>query len=323
MVNPARQLADSATRPAARTRDDSVPAAVATRPNNAIERSSGARKSGLLTPTGVFAVAVFALICIGLRVPTERYLTPQRGVGYALGIVGGSMMLLLLLYSARKRIRWLRFLGPTPSLFRHHMLLGVLGPLCILYHANFKLGAANSNVAFFSMLTVAGSGLVGRYIYARIHHGLYGSKLTLAELQRRSEGLRAAAGTFEFLPELLSRLETVEKRIVATGPRLPVLSVVKLALLSVRVPVARLQMHAQIRHGLRIAAGKSAPIAAERKQLQRTACAYVNSRIAATRRVADFQAYERLFSLWHALHLPLIFVLLVAAVVHVIAANIY
>ena len=125
--------------------------------------------------------------------PTERYITPNRGIGYALGIIGGSMMLLLLLYSARKRFRWLKFLGPTVGWFRFHMVLGVLGPLCILYHSNFGLGATNSNVALFSMLTVAGSGLIGRYIYSRIHHGLYGSKATLSEL-------RAGPKTFELIP---------------------------------------------------------------------------------------------------------------------------
>ena len=43
----------------------------------------------------------------------------------------------------------------------------------------------------------------------------------------------------------------------------------------------------------------------------------------ATRRVAEFQGYERLFSLWHALHIPLIFMLIIAALIHVIAVNVY
>ena len=38
---------------------------------------------------------------------------------------------------------------------------------------------------------------------------------------------------------------------------------------------------------------------------------------------ASFQAYERLFSAWHALHLPLMFVMLIAGTVHVIAVNLY
>ena len=62
-------------------------------------------------------------------------------------------MLVLLLYSLRKRYTWLRFLGPTPSWFRFHMVLGILGPLCILYHSNFTTGATNSNVALFAMST--------------------------------------------------------------------------------------------------------------------------------------------------------------------------
>jgi hypothetical protein len=323
MANSAQQLTDFAPQPTARVAAESAPAVVAAPRRNVVEHRGRRKKWYLLTPAGVLFLAVVALLCIGLRVPTERYLTPQRGIGYALGIIGGSLMLLLFLYSARKRIRWLRFLGPTPTWFRYHMLLGVLGPLCILYHANFGLGATNSNVALFSMLAVAGSGLVGRYIYARIHHGLYGSKLTLTELQKSSEGLRASSGTFGFLPELMSRLETVEKRILASGPRLPVLAVIKLAIVGVKVPAARMQLHAYIRKGLRIAASKSATVAAERRRLRRTAFVYVNARLAATRRVAGFQAYERLFSLWHALHLPLIFVLIVAGIVHVIAVNVY
>jgi hypothetical protein len=133
------------------------------------------QRKRLLSLGRIFFVIVTALLCLGWYLPTERYITPKRGLGYAFGIVGGSLMLLLFLYSARKRIRGPRILGSTAAWFRFHMVLGILGPLCILYHSNFALGAV-SNVALFCMLTVAGSGLTGRYIYARIHHGLYGSK---------------------------------------------------------------------------------------------------------------------------------------------------
>lgn len=268
-----------------------------------------------VTPTAVFSIAVVALLAFGLSLPTQIYLTPKRGVGYALGIIGGSLMLLLFLYSARKRIKWLKFLGPAARWFRYHMLLGVLGPLCILYHANFALGATNSNVALFSMLTVAASGLVGRYIYARIHHGLYGSKLTLIELQKSSDSTRADPATLRLLPDLSARVKNGDLRILSAGPHMPMLAIAKLVHVSVTVLRLRLELHSYIRNALRGAA--------ERKQLQRAAFAYVDARLAATRKVAGFQAYERLFSLWHALHLPLIFVLIVAGIVHVIAVNIY
>jgi hypothetical protein len=82
-------------------------------------------------------------------------------------------------------------------------------------------------------------------------------------------------------------------------------------------------VHRYIRAQLHSAARKSPAVAAQRKRLARAACAYANRRIGATRRLADFQAYERLFSLWHALHLPLIFILIAAGIVHVIAVSIY
>ena len=268
-------------------------------------------------------IALVAVIYLGWSMPTERYITPTRGFGYALGIIGGSLMLLLLVYSARKHFSWLRFLGPTPSWFRFHMVLGIVGPLCILFHSNFKTGAANSNVALFCMLTVASSGFIGRYLYANIHSGLYGRKLQLGELQASAAGLRELSNSVSFLPDLVARLEVAELRLLQSGPRLSLLGFLKPPLVAVAAAKARWQLHGYVRRGLRASAHRSTVIAAESKRLRRAANGYVDRRLSATRRVASFQGYERLFSLWHALHIPLIFMLIIAAVVHVIAVNVY
>jgi hypothetical protein len=271
----------------------------------------------------VFAVLAAIALYVGWRFPTQRYITPERGIGYALGITGGSLMLLLLLYSARKRFRWLAFLGSVARWFRFHMVLGILGPLCILYHSNFSLGAANSNVALFCMLTVAGSGLVGRYIYSRIHFGLYGRKADLGELRDGADGLRALSGGVSFLPELVARLERSERNLLATGPHVPGLGFLKPIAVGAKTIAARWLLRRYVRSALRAAARTSPTIASERKRLRKVAAAYVDKRLVATRRVAEFQAYERLFSLWHALHLPLIFMLVIAAVVHIVAVHVY
>lgn len=277
----------------------------------------------LITPAGVFAVLAAIALYVGWRFPTQRYITPERGIGYSLGIIGGSLMLLLLLYSARKHFRWLSFLGSVARWFRFHMVLGILGPLCILYHSNFSLGAANSNVALFCMLTVAGSGLIGRYIYSRIHFGLYGRKADLGELRDGADGLRALSGSVSFLPELVARLDRSERNLLATGPHLPVLGLIKPAVVSIKTLGARWSLRRYVRKALRAAAATSPTIAAQKKRLRKVAAAYIDKRLVATRRVAEFQAYERLFSLWHALHLPLIFMLVIAAVVHIVAVNVY
>jgi hypothetical protein len=312
----ARQAATAARAPGPRAARSATGASAA---------SAGAiPKSGRLITSGRLWIALLVVVLyFGWSFPTERYITPTRGFGYALGILGGSLMLLLLLYSARKHFEWLRFLGPTPGWFRFHMVLGVIGPLCILFHSNFRTGATNSNVALFSMLAVAGSGFIGRYFYAHIHHGLYGRKLELGELQAGAAGLRAVSGSVSFLPELVERLEAAERRLLACGPRLALLGFLKPLVVGLATISARWRLHRYVRRALRTAARNSPALAAQARRLKRVARAYVDRRLAATRRVAAFEGYERLFSLWHALHVPLIFMLIIAAVIHVIAVNVY
>jgi hypothetical protein len=281
------------------------------------------QRKRLLSSGRVLFVLVSVLLFLGWSTQTERYISPNRGVGYALGIIGGSLMLILLVYSLRKRWTWLKFLGSTPGWFRFHMVLGIAGPVCILYHSNFATGATNSNVALFSMLTVAGSGLIGRYIYAHIHHGLYGRKLELGELRAGADGLRSLSGRISFLPELVARIDTAEQRLLKAGPHLSFLGFAKPLVVGTVALRARWDLHHYIRQSLHAGARRSAVVALEHKRLGLTARAYVDRRLAATRRVASFEGYERLFSLWHALHIPLIFMMVIAAVIHVIAVHVY
>jgi hypothetical protein len=275
----------------------------------------------LITVPRVFFLVTVALIGWGYSFPTEQYLTPQSGVGYALGIVGGSSMLLLLVYPLRKRIRALSFIGTTKRWFQAHMALGVIGPVLVLFHSNFSLGAANSNVALACMLVVSGSGLFGRYFYTRIHHGLHGHKASLAELRDHAEKLRWVTTAVDFLPDLVSRIEREEQGIVTRCEATLVL--LRPLVGFAGVLAARRRLHRYVAQQVRSLRGAVGDSRDRRRQLRRTADVYVNDRLAATRRVVEFSAFERLFSLWHALHLPLFLMLLVAGIAHVIAVHVY
>jgi hypothetical protein len=260
-----------------------------------------------------------AVLIVGWLAPLGDYVTPRSGLGYALGIVGGSLMLALLVYPLRKRIPALRIIGSNKAWFRIHMVLGVAGPLCILYHCGYRLGATNSNVALVSMLVVAGSGLVGRYLYARIHHGLYGQRASLVELRKEAERLKSeGGGAGRLLPEFAARLDAAESRIARGLPLVPkALS----ALLLFRIGRAGVRHY--VHRTLRGAAAASLAVAEHRRALSLAADRYTDARLAAARRVAEFESCESLFGLWHVLHLPLFGMLFVAGIVHVIAVNIY
>ncbi len=275
-----------------------------------------------------WTVMVAILIYWGMHAHLERYINPKRGFGYWLGIVGGSMMALLLIYSARKRYHWLRWMGGIPAWFEIHMVLGVVGPILILFHANFHLGASNSNVALICMLLVAGSGVVGRYIYTRLHAHMDGHQDNLEQLKRVGDKLREQAASVKFLPGVMDAIERVEKRLI-DPPAGHLVRVLHLGTGGLRNLVARWLVHREIRRAVRnaITLRSSEPSAAllarHAIQLGSAARRYADKRLEAGRRTAEYRAFARLFSFWHVFHIPIFFMLLISAIVHIIAVNVY
>ena len=270
-------------------------------------------------PALLFTAATVIAIAIGLVADTDRYLTAESGLGYALGIVGGSMMLALLLYSVRKRLPGLRRVGSTTTWFKAHMIMGVLGPLLILYHSNFSLGATNSNVALLCMLAVAGSGVVGRYIYSRIHYGLYGRQATLTELQTDAQRLRSQVAKLQIVPDLIAQLDAAERRLLST--RTPLLLRPAVVMFSAWQWRRRLAHH--LHRQLKLVSPSSQTLREHGSRFEKVVNRYIRERLEATRRFAEFENYARLFSWWHVLHLPLFIMMIVSGIVHVVAVHIY
>ncbi len=282
-------------------------------------KSAARRDHGLHWPI-IWSVVIAALLAWGMRAHLERYITPTRGLGYWLGITGGSMMLLLLVYSARKRARWLNWMGGIPAWFRIHMTLGVVGPVLVLFHTNFQLGSTNSNVALFCMLLVAVSGVVGRYIYSRMHASLYGKEDSLEELQAAAQRIREQRTDLVFLPDVLTAIDQAERSLInpATSRAGRWLNVFTAG---GRAAIARWQLHQVIDEAL--ARDALHAEAAHIERVRATVCTYADRRLDTARRVAEYRLYARLFSFWHILHIPLFFMLLIAAIAHVVAVNLY
>jgi hypothetical protein len=278
------------------------------------------RRHGAWLGYGLTALAVW----IGWLVNrSDDLVNPEHGVGYWLGITGGSLMAILLLYPVRKKVRFMRFLGATRHWFRMHMVFGVVGPLLILYHCNFEFGALNSNVALICTLLVAGSGLVGRYLYTKIHVDLDGHKATLRELTERARVTAEQKSRASVLaPQLLERM-TVFDEAVLTPPEGLLASLALPIRLAVQTRVEYLRLAWFARKQLHLQAQKSPIIRDQRKRLQAATNAFIRQHLKRVRRVAELGSYERLFSLWHIFHLPFFYILVVTAIVHVVAVHMY
>jgi hypothetical protein len=276
----------------------------------------------MLTPVRVFGFAVVVALVWGFNAHLERYITPTRGLGYALGIVGGSLMLVLLMYPARKRAQWLQVIGSVPVWYRIHMTLGIVGPLLVLFHSNFSLGATNSNVALFFMLAVAGSGLIGRYIYGRVYGDWHDHKTTLEELQATAELLRKQSDTLALLPGYLGAIEHEEQRLFSPA-RTPVGALVQPVTVGMRSVLARRRLNNQIQEMVLEAARQSPVLAVHGQRLTANATSYATRRLDAVRRVREHGYYVKLFSLWHVAHVPFFIMTVVAVIVHVISVSVY
>jgi hypothetical protein len=263
------------------------------------------------------AMACFAAVWLGMEFHTERFISPKTGWGYALGIAGGSLMLLLLMYSARKRAPWLAFLGTVQGWFQTHMVLGLVGPLLVLFHSNFSLGATNSNVALFCMLVVSVSGLFGRYFYGRIHVGFEGRKSDFNELRAELEQIQQESDAAPYMSEIAMQLKVGTLQMTEGLAAVP--KVLRPPFIGARAHLLRWRLGRLIDRRSREAPSAAAAGKLQRRRMRDLVARYID----AARKVVEFEAYERLFSVWHMLHLPLFFMLLLAGLVHVVAVHIY
>lgn len=268
---------------------------------------------------GILAVA----LCVGWLLRDFGLVDPGQGLGYWLGIVGGSLMLFLLLYPAGKKWKFMQRRGLTRYWFQVHIILGLVGPLLVFYHCNFQLGSINSAVALYSMVVVAVSGIFGKYFYARIHRGLYGQRATIEELRAEIvDSLENSRGIAAILPGFCRELHTISEEVL--GDRFTRRMNIRRSLLwSVKHHFVRLKLYVRIRRELRSRSVLSETIRGNSGELRRAAVIYMNDQVRLMRRIAQLAFFERLFSIWHLFHMPLFLVLVLSSIVHVLAVHMY
>jgi hypothetical protein len=239
--------------------------------------------------------------------------------GYWLGVAGGSAMLALFAYPLRKHVPAMRRLGPTRHWFVFHMAMGAAGPWLILVHCRFDVGSLNAAVALASMLVVAASGVVGRYLYRHVHLGLDGRHAELAQLRTKLASAHdRLAATLGLAPQVRERIFAFEAAALATpagGPLRQLRTSGRLA------REARREVLRLIDRALALA---PPTLDAPRRQLLRTHWRrHAEHHIEQTLGVVQLRAWERLFALWHVLHLPFVYVMVACALVHVVAVHAY
>lgn len=228
----------------------------------------------------------------------------SRGLVY--GGVGTGLMLAMLVYSLRKRVRAFRNLGKIRAWLAFHIFCGIVGPLFIVLHTSLKLGGIVA-LSFWSMVAVALSGVLGRYLYGRIPRTRAGDELTLeaveAERAAVDQRLREELG----LPEpTLERLALLARSGPAPGSGLGVLLL--------RLPWDGLRLRLRLRRFRAELAGVPGP-------LRRRAFGLIRRKALLERRIAMWSGVHRLFHYWHVVHKPFAVVMYLVMALHVATAT--
>lgn len=233
--------------------------------------------------------------------PEFRQFRAAGTVGHGLGIVGSLMVVLLLLYSLRKRLRALQRAGDLRIWLRYHIFLGVAGPILITLHTAFKIGGLVS-VSYWSMVAVALSGFFGRYLYQQIPRNVLGETMAVAEIEGRNEAiLTELANTHGMDERGAAALEELALSQLENRPA-------PLALASLPLLNGTLARQLQ-RWSVLYTAGDRAVAAKLAKEWALQA-----------RRLHLFNVIRDLFHYWHVFHKPFAFIMILVMIVHVAVA---
>jgi hypothetical protein len=202
------------------------------------------------------------------------------------------------------------------------MIFGILGPTLIILHTNFNLGSLNSRLALFTMLVVVASGIVGRYLYAKVHKGLYGTHAEMRDIAGDLSALKVSLGNKLGGDEAFAR--ELEAYLPTEGQSVPLARGFVSALSSpIRTAASKRRLAQIARHHLKAAPQFAAWSGRQRRQHLKSVNRHLTVYFAAVRKAERLAFFERVFALWHHLHVPLFILLALSVIIHVFAVHRY
>lgn len=272
----------------------------------------------------VFTFVTLLILYFGWTSDLENYITAESGLGYFLGIIGSVMMLITLLYSLRKRLKSMSEWGNIRTWFTIHMILGVYGPVLILFHCNFSIGSSqNEKVAVISMLVVLISGIVGRYIHDKIQYGLYKHEAALEQLQLdKLITENELSNLQQENPALFNEILTHNDNIQLGSSGL-IKCFFRMLSMNTTTRISNTIAKKELKAACKQLAIKEQWPPNKYKATFHKANHFLTAHYLTVRKIATFSFYERVFSIWFFLHIPLFYMLIVSVIFHIVLVHMY
>ena len=222
-----------------------------------------------------------------------KWFNPAGVLGHGLGIVGTLMMMVgVVMYILRKRYNIGSKFIRLKHLLEFHIFLCTLGPILIVFHTSFKFGGVVS-VAFWSMVAVVLSGVIGRFIYIQIPRTIEGRELSLGEVQSMQSELMHSITANENIDEQVKYLIEEAHSFNSASP----VGYIKTRLLQRKI---------------RGIISKHYDVTATNDIMQS-----IKEQISLAQKIDRLQFMQQIFKYWHVAHLPFALIMLIIVLVHV------
>ena len=242
-------------------------------------------------------------------------LKPSGSIGIKLGLTGLCLFVAIFLYPLRKRWPWLASKGSTRHWMDFHILFGLSAPFLIALHSSFKFRGF-AGMAFWLMVAVSTSGVVGRYLYGQIPRRVNAAELSLKESHDLRQQLVNDLGNQKwFTPR---DLETVFHLPDATTvSRLPMLvSLGYMVALDVARPFRVARLRGRALSGTQIFLTLGGLLASGNSELERV-IRLAREQASLSKRLLFLARAQQVFHLWHVVHKPFSYSFAVLALLHI------
>jgi hypothetical protein len=248
--------------------------------------------------------------------PKHMFLKPSGIIGLRLGMIGFVLFLIVYLYPLRKVWPWLGRQGNARHWLDFHVLLGITAPILIAFHSSFKFSGL-AGVAFWIMVVVALSGVVGRYIYSQVPRKMNYVEVSLKERKEQSEKLA----------EQLNSLGVLSPRDVESLLRLPnleqarqmslVTALWKMILFDMGFPFKVWKVRQKMLWSHRNVWSLVGFKRTENAKLE-NAIATAREQTVLAKKILFLSKTQKLLDLWHMIHRPFSYSFALLASIHVI-----
>lgn len=218
---------------------------------------------------------------------------PSGLFGQGLGVIGTGLIAFgVSIYIAHKRYNILGKYVRLKYLLEFHIFLCTLGPILILFHTTFKFGGIVS-IAFWSMVAVVASGVVGRFIYIQIPRNIQGKSLSLNDIEEERKIIHLQL-------KKRSNIDITQLEKLLNSNNKPPL-------------ISYFQIQSILKNVKRYLKAKQVD-----KEGQNEVLHLVGKELKLSSKIGRLEQMQKFFKYWHVIHMPFALIMLIIVIIHVI-----